>query len=666
MNWAFGKSPVDDLVDKATSENLPAGTEDLALNLEICDQIRSKQVSPKDAARALKRRIGHKNPNVQLLALGLTDVCVKNGGQHFLVEVASREFVDNLTSIMKAPAGCNIEVKNKILYLIQTWGRLFRGKQGLGYVCDIYMILQHEGYEFPPMDNVGAALVETQAPPDWTDSDVCTRCRTAFTLTNRKHHCRACGATFCGQCSSKSMSLPHLGVTQEVRVCDGCWIKKKMGGKGTAVQDSFGLGGLPEIVPSMNPSSQQKPNTTTNASTSNAGAEDDDDLLKAIELSLKEANSRPGFTAPSSTRKDPEPTNRTAAPAAEEDDADLLAAIEASLRETNLNASTGTSSQPDQRPSAYAAYTYSAKTEAVAVDSGNDLSSTEKENIELFASLVDRIQMMNGDVAGNREVQALYEQISKLQTKVALSLEEADKKQREAMQFNDQVDQAVKMYDHLLQERLNSTYQRRMNANTYAYPGVQQQQQQQPQQQQHTGGSQPGFNTASSPHVYPNLTESDSRYNQYVPGAPYHQQAQPSFAPQVQPPYSYIPALPAATAPYAVSSPPAGIAGPDYATAPFASAPQPAQSLTSQPLYQPVQDPFYATAPMPSGPSAGQFHHQGFQPPVTGDLTAGQAPYAPYPGGQHLPQDVHAQAHSQAFAPAAPVVPAEEKPLIEF
>lgn len=37
---------------------------------------------------------------------------------------------------------------------------------------------------------------------------------------------------------------------------------------------------------------------------------------------------------------------------------------------------------------------------------------------------------MNGDVAGNQEVQALYEQISRLQMKLAASIEEADRKQR--------------------------------------------------------------------------------------------------------------------------------------------------------------------------------------------------------------------------------------------
>ena len=62
-------SGLEDLIEKATSENLPIGTDDIVTNLEIADKIKAKEVSAKSAVASLKRRINHKNPNVQILAL---------------------------------------------------------------------------------------------------------------------------------------------------------------------------------------------------------------------------------------------------------------------------------------------------------------------------------------------------------------------------------------------------------------------------------------------------------------------------------------------------------------------------------------------------------------------------------------------------------------------
>jgi hypothetical protein len=68
-SWLFTPSAFDLLLDKATSPLLPIGTHDLATNLDLADQIRAKQVQPRVAAQAIKRKLTDRNPNVQLLAL---------------------------------------------------------------------------------------------------------------------------------------------------------------------------------------------------------------------------------------------------------------------------------------------------------------------------------------------------------------------------------------------------------------------------------------------------------------------------------------------------------------------------------------------------------------------------------------------------------------------
>jgi growth factor-regulated tyrosine kinase substrate len=146
MSWFAGGVAIDERVEKATSESLPSGEQDLALNLEICDLIRSKTVPAKDAMRSLKRRLLHSNPNVQILTLHLTDLCIKNGGAHFLVEVASREFMDSFVLVLKPLNGAvNSDVKQLMLEYLQNWAHAFEGQMQLGYVNKVYSQLKDEG-----------------------------------------------------------------------------------------------------------------------------------------------------------------------------------------------------------------------------------------------------------------------------------------------------------------------------------------------------------------------------------------------------------------------------------------------------------------------------------------------------------------------------------------
>ncbi|XP_058415518.1 TOM1-like protein 2 isoform X1 [Diceros bicornis minor] len=145
-------TPVGQCLEKATDGSLQS--EDWTLNMEICDIINETEEGPKDAIRALKKRLnGNRNYREVMLALTVLETCVKNCGHRFHVLVANRDFIDSvLVKIISPKNNPPTIVQDKVLALIQAWADAFRSSPDLTGVVHIYEELKRKGVEFPMAD----------------------------------------------------------------------------------------------------------------------------------------------------------------------------------------------------------------------------------------------------------------------------------------------------------------------------------------------------------------------------------------------------------------------------------------------------------------------------------------------------------------------------------
>uniref|UniRef100_A0A8D1TJ79 Target of myb1 like 2 membrane trafficking protein n=1 Tax=Sus scrofa TaxID=9823 RepID=A0A8D1TJ79_PIG len=145
-------TPVGQCLEKATDGSLQS--EDWTLNMEICDIINETEEGPKDAIRALKKRLnGNRNYREVMLALTVLETCVKNCGHRFHVLVANRDFVDSvLVKVISPKNSPPAIVQDKVLALIQAWADAFRSSPDLTGVVHTYEELKRKGVEFPTAD----------------------------------------------------------------------------------------------------------------------------------------------------------------------------------------------------------------------------------------------------------------------------------------------------------------------------------------------------------------------------------------------------------------------------------------------------------------------------------------------------------------------------------
>lgn len=276
--------------------------------LQICDLIRQGDTQAKYAVNSIKKKVNDKNPHVALYALEVMESVVKNCGQTVHDEVANKQTMEELKELLKRQVEVN--VRNKILYLIQAWAHAFRNEPKYKVVQDTYQIMKVEGHVFPEFKESDAMFAAERAP-DWVDAEECHRCRVQFGVVTRKHHCRACGQIFCGKCSSKYSTIPKFGIEKEVRVCEPCYeqLNKKAEGKAASTTEL-----PPEYLTSpLSQQSQLPPKRDETA------LQEEEELQLALALSQSEAEEkermRQKSTYTAHPKSEPAPLASSAPPA---------------------------------------------------------------------------------------------------------------------------------------------------------------------------------------------------------------------------------------------------------------------------------------------------------------------------------------------------------------
>nr|XP_019591037.1 PREDICTED: hepatocyte growth factor-regulated tyrosine kinase substrate [Rhinolophus sinicus] len=292
-------------LDKATSQLLLET--DWESILQICDLIRQGDTQAKYAVSSIKKKVNDKNPHVALYALEVMESVVKNCGQTVHDEVANKQTMEELKELLKRQVEVN--VRNKILYLIQAWAHAFRNEPKYKVVQDTYQIMKVEGHVFPEFKESDAMFAAERAP-DWVDAEECHRCRVQFGVVTRKHHCRACGQIFCGKCSSRYSTIPKFGIEKEVRVCEPCYeqLNKKAEGKAPSTTEL-----PPEYLTSpLSQQSQLPPKRDETA------LQEEEELQLALALSQSEAEEKERMRQKSTytyPKAEPAPVASSAPPA---------------------------------------------------------------------------------------------------------------------------------------------------------------------------------------------------------------------------------------------------------------------------------------------------------------------------------------------------------------
>lgn len=306
-------------------------------------------------------------------------------------------------------------------------------------------ILKTEGHKFPEMKDVSDKLFVSDVAPDWAEGDVCHRCRVAFSIVQRKHHCRNCGQVFCHQCSSKNSTLPRFGIEKEVRVCDGCFDQLQKPQAATGATPAAGTGkkdedDLPaEYLASSLAQQNQQPVRKTEEE-----LREEEELQLALALSQSEAESKKQQSFHRTYPKSPSPElRRTPSPVEPEtpSDPELARYLNRGYWENRQIAETPASpSAPSPMPSSIISLNThkSSSDQDAEID---DFTSTMRTQVEIFVNRMKSNSSRGRSIANDTSVQTLFMNITSMHSRLLTYIKGMDDKRLWYEQLQDKLSQ---------------------------------------------------------------------------------------------------------------------------------------------------------------------------------------------------------------------------------
>ncbi|CAH8610727.1 unnamed protein product [Heterobilharzia americana] len=178
---------VGTLTERATDSGQPS--EDWALILEICDTVNETDDGPKEAIRAIKKRLvtsaGKDNVSIWY-TLTLLETLVRNCGRRFHSQVANKEFLHAFLKLLSPKNDPPQQLQTKVLYMLKCWISSNWDVPGKRDLDKVYASLLQKGVQFPSVAPSECDLPKSSRSLSSHDNPVILKCDTVISPTGLK------------------------------------------------------------------------------------------------------------------------------------------------------------------------------------------------------------------------------------------------------------------------------------------------------------------------------------------------------------------------------------------------------------------------------------------------------------------------------------------------